>query len=70
MSLVVGLGLAAELLLVEAVTSVRPPLTAQDPFGSPESAEAAERLAACAAACKDDAESGFAALHESPPENR
>jgi hypothetical protein len=52
------------------MTGVRPPLTARDLFSSPESAEATERLAGCTAACKDYAESVFAALHESPREDR
>lgn len=40
-------------------------LTARDVFGTPEAAQAAERLAACTAACEDYAERVFAALHQS-----
>jgi hypothetical protein len=41
-------------------------LTARDMFGSPEAAEAGERLKQCAVACEDYAERVFAALHQAP----
>jgi hypothetical protein len=41
-------------------------LTARDVFGTPEAAEAGERLKQCAAACEDYAERVFAALHQAP----
>lgn len=45
-------------------------LTARDVFGAPEAAEAGERLKQCAAACEDYAERVFAALHQSPEQDR
>ncbi|MGR6919762.1 Chromate resistance protein ChrB [[Actinomadura] parvosata] len=45
-------------------------LMARDVFGSPQSAEAGERLKQCAAACEDYAERVFAALHQAPGEDR
>ncbi|MFI6908775.1 Chromate resistance protein ChrB [Nonomuraea sp. NPDC050394] len=39
-------------------------LTARDVFGTPEAAQAGERLKVCAAACEDYAERVFAALHD------
>lgn len=44
-------------------------LTARDVFGTPEAAEAAERLKQCTAACEDYAERVFAALHQTPGED-
>ncbi|MGP3912647.1 Chromate resistance protein ChrB [Nonomuraea sp. 10N515B] len=41
-------------------------LTARDVFGTPEAEQAAQRLAACTAACEDYAERVFAALHQTP----
>lgn len=45
-------------------------LTARDVFGTPEAARAGERLKQCAAACEDYAERVFAALHETPADDR
>ncbi|MFD4511368.1 Chromate resistance protein ChrB [Streptomyces sp. NPDC058457] len=45
-------------------------LTARDVFGAPEAAEAGERLGQCAAACEDYAERVFAALHQTPGQDR
>jgi superfamily I DNA and RNA helicase len=44
-------------------------LTARDVFGTPEAAEAGERLRQCTAACEDYAEHVFAALHETPEQS-
>ncbi|MET9073588.1 Chromate resistance protein ChrB [Streptomyces sp. NPDC004232] len=41
-------------------------LTARDVFGTPEAAEAGERLGRCVAVCEDYAERVFAALHQAP----
>jgi hypothetical protein len=38
-------------------------------FGTPEAAEAGERLRQCVAACEDYAEHVFAALHETPEQS-
>ncbi|MBC2904325.1 Chromate resistance protein ChrB [Streptomyces cupreus] len=45
-------------------------LTARDVFGAPEAAEAATRLKICVAVCEDYAERVFAALHETPEDDR
>ncbi|WP_020136928.1 Chromate resistance protein ChrB [Streptomyces sp. 351MFTsu5.1] len=45
-------------------------LTARDVFGTPEAARAGERLRQCTAACEDYAERVFAALHETPSDQR
>jgi len=39
-------------------------------FGAPEAAEAAARLKDCVAACEDYAERVFAALHQTPEQDR
>lgn len=41
-------------------------LTARDVFGTPEAEQAAQRLAACTAACEDYAERVIAVLHQTP----
>ncbi|MEU5633201.1 Chromate resistance protein ChrB [Streptomyces rishiriensis] len=45
-------------------------LTARDVFGTPEAAEAGERLRQCTAACEDYAERVVAALHQTPEPGR
>ncbi|MBA0053747.1 chromate resistance protein ChrB [Streptomyces sp. AJS327] len=45
-------------------------LTARDVFGSPEAAEAAERLRRCTTACEDYAERVLHSLHQTPGDGR